>query len=159
MTATYKQHILQFKQPSGTSRGVLTQKETWFIIITAQNKRGIGECGMFRGLSIDDRPDFEDKLKWICDNITKDLDYLLKELVKFPAIQFGLEMAFLSLQSDDEFALFPSRFTKGEDAITINGLIWMGDKQFMKQQIKSKIEAGFSCIKMKIGAIDFKPII
>ena len=156
MTATYKQHILQFKQPSGTSRGILKTKETWFIIISSNNKRGVGECGILRGLSIDDRPDFEDKLKWVCKNITKGLDDLVNELVEFPSIQFGLEMAFLSLQSEDEFTLFPSIFTQGNSSIPINGLIWMGDASFMKQQIKSKIEAGFSCIKLKIGAINFK---
>ncbi|RLD28137.1 MAG: o-succinylbenzoate synthase [Bacteroidetes bacterium] len=156
MTASYHNYILQFKQPSGTSRGVLTQKETWFIVITNNKKRGVGECGILRGLSIDDRPDFEEKLKWVCKNITKGLDSLLSELVEFPSIQFGLEMAFLSLQSEDEFVLFPSAFTKGKTSIPINGLIWMGTKAFMKEQIASKIEAGFSCIKMKIGAIDFK---
>ncbi len=156
MTAAYKQYKLQFKQPSGTSRGVLTKKETWFIIINDGTKQGIGECGLFRGLSIDDRPDFEDTLKWACNNITKGLNSLLNELVEFPSIQFGLEMAFLSLKSQDTFTLFPSKFTNGKDAIQINGLIWMGDLPFMKQQIKSKIEAGFSCIKIKIGAIDFK---
>lgn len=156
MTASYLKYILQFKQPSGTSRGILTQKETWFIVITNNDKRGIGECAVLRGLSIDDRPDFEEKIKWVCDNITKGLDNLVNELVEFPAIQFGLEMAFLSLQSVDEFVLFPSAFTQGVASIPINGLIWMGTKAFMKQQIQDKIETGFSCIKMKIGAIDFK---
>jgi len=156
MTAAYKQYKLQFKQPSGTSRGVLTNKETWFIIINDGTKQGIGECALFRGLSIDDRPDFEDTLKWVCNNITKKFDDLMSELIEFPSIQFGLEMAFLSLKSQDKFTLFPSKFTNGKDAISINGLIWMGDLTFMKQQIKSKIEAGFSCIKMKIGALDFK---
>lgn len=156
MTAAYKQYKLQFKQPSGTSRGVLTNKETWFIIINDGTKQGIGECGVFRGLSIDDRPDFEDTLKWVCNNITKKFDDLMNELIAFPSIQFGLEMAFLSLKSQDTFTLFPSKFTNGKDAISINGLIWMGDLNFMQQQIKSKIEAGFSCIKIKIGALDFK---
>lgn len=156
MTATYKKHILQFKQPSGTSRGVLTQKESWLIFITDKNKRGIGECSILRGLSIDDRPDFEDKLHWVCQNIHFGLNNLLVELDEFPAIQFGLEMAFLSLESKDEFVLFSSEFTNGEASIPINGLIWMGDKSFMKQQIKDKIKAGFSCLKLKIGAIDFK---
>ena len=156
MTATYQQYILQFKKPSGTSRGVLTTKETWFIIISEGAKQGVGECGVFRGLSIDDRPDFEDKLKWVCENISNGLNSLLNALVEFPAIQFGLEMAFLSLKSQDKFILFPSKFTQGTDAIPINGLVWMGDKQFMSQQIKAKIESGFRCIKMKIGAIDFK---
>ena len=156
MTAAYHKYILNFKQPSGTSRGVLTQKETWFIVIDTENKRGIGECGILRGLSIDDRPDFEDTLKWVCKNITNGLINLLNELVEFPSIQFGLEMAFLSLKSKDEFVLFPSEFTEGKASIPINGLIWMGEKHFMKQQITAKIEAGFSCIKIKIGAIDFE---
>ena len=156
MTATYKRYILQFKQASGTSRGIITQKETWFIIINKNGKRGIGECGVFRGLSIDDRPDYEEKINWVCKSITKGLDNLLNELVEFPSIQFGLETAFLSLKSRNEFTLFPSKFTQGEATIPINGLIWMGNKCFMKKQIKDKLEAGFSCIKLKIGAIDFK---
>ena len=156
MKATYQPYKLQFKQPSGTSRGVLTKKETWFIIINDGAKQGVGECGVFRGLSIDDRPDFEDKLKWVCKNISKGLDSLLSALVEYPSIQFGLEMAFLSLKSQDKFTLFPSKFTQGKDVIPINGLVWMGDKQFMAQQIKAKIKSGFTCIKMKIGAIDFK---
>ncbi len=141
--------------PSGTSRGVLKTKETWFIILESEGKKGIGESGLFRGLSIDDRPDYEEKLKWTCENIDKGSDVLLNELIEFPSIQFGLEMAFKSLQSVDSFELFPSKFTKGEDYIPINGLIWMGTKQFMKQQIQEKLKAGFTCIKMKIGAIDF----
>lgn len=156
MKATYQPYKLQFKQPSETSRGVLTKKETWFIIINDGAKQGVGECGVFRGLSIDDRPDFEDKLKWVCKNISKGLDSLLSALVEYPSIQFGLEMAFLSLKSQDKFTLFPSKFTQGKDVIPINGLVWMGDKQFMAQQIKAKIKSGFTCIKMKIGAIDFK---
>jgi len=156
MTATYHKYILNFKRPSGTSRGVLTQKETWFIIIDEAGKEGIGECGILRGLSIDDRPDYEDKLKWACDNIQLGLKDLLNELVEFPSIQFALEMAFLSLNAKGKFILFPSEFTKGNAVIPINGLVWMGNAPFMKQQIADKIEAGFRCIKMKIGAIDFK---
>lgn len=155
MTATYKRYNLQFKQPSGTSRGILSQKETWIIIIDHNKKRGIGECGVLKGLSIDDRPDFEAKLRWVCENISSGLNNLLNELEEFPSIQFGLEMAFLSLESHDEFLLFPSEFTQGEASIPINGLIWMGDKAFMKHQIKAKLEAGFRCLKLKIGAIDF----
>ena len=156
MQATYHRYILNFKRPSGTSRGVMTTKETWFIIITSNGKDGIGECGILRGLSIDDKPDYEDKLKWTCHNIHLGLERLLAELIEYPSIQFGLEMAFKSLESEFKFNLFPSKFTKGQDAIPINGLVWMGDEVFMKTQIKEKIEAGFDCIKMKIGAIDFQ---
>ncbi|OEK08638.1 o-succinylbenzoate synthase [Flavivirga aquatica] len=154
--ASYKKYILNFKQASGTSRGVLKTKETWFLILNRENKQGIGECGLFRGLSIDDKPDYEDKLKWLCNHINEEQDKLLPQLIEFPSIQIGLEMAFKSLESQNTFELFPSEFSKSNDSIPINGLIWMGSEAFMKQQIKDKIEAGFSCIKMKIGAINFQ---
>ena len=155
MKATFFKHTLQFKQASGTSRGVLTYKDTWFIELENNDLKGIGECGMFKGLSIDDRDDFEETLKWACQNIHLGLDALLGQLVAFPSIQFGLEMAFRSLNQKSPFELFPSEFTKGQDSIPINGLIWMGESSFMKQQIKDKLEAGFSCIKLKIGALNF----
>ena len=156
MKASYKKHILNFKNPSGTSRGVLRTKETWFIVIEKDGKIGIGETGLFRGLSYDDVPDYEEKLKWVCKNINLGLESLLAELKDFPSIQFGLEQAFLSFENSNPFTFFPSKFSEGNDAININGLIWMGDKQFMKDQIADKIEQGFACIKMKIGAIDFE---
>lgn len=154
-TATYRKHILQFKTPAGTSRGVLMTKETWFIILKESDKTGIGECGILRGLSIDDRPDYEAKLKWACDSIDLGLEALYVQLTEFPSIQTGLETAFRSLQAKDPFEIFPSQFSRGEVGIPINGLIWMGDKKFMKKQISEKLKSGFSCIKMKIGAIDF----
>ena len=155
MKASYFKYILQFKNPSGTSRGVLTNKETWFIVIENNNKKGIGECGVLRGLSVDDRLDYEEKLKWTCENIHLGEANLWHELIEFPSIQFGVEMAFRSLQSENPFVLFPSDFTKNKESISINGLIWMGDEGYMKRQIEEKIAQGFSCIKLKIGAIDF----
>lgn len=155
MKASYHKYILQFKQPSGTSRGVMTEKETWFIVIEKNGKKGIGECGILRGLSIDDRPDYEGKLEWTCSNIHLGENQLWEALIEFPSIQFGVEMAFLSLASEDPFLLFSSAFTKGEKSILINGLVWMGEEAFMKKQIEEKIANGFSCIKLKIGAIDF----
>lgn len=155
MKATVKKHILEFKRPSGTSRGVLNTKETWFLTIEENNKKGVGECGIFRGLSYDDRLDYSDKLQWVCENIYLGKDALWEALREWPSIQFGVEQAFLSLDSDDPIVLFPSAFTKGEDSLPINGLVWMGDEQFMKDQIDEKIVQGFNCIKLKIGAIDF----
>lgn len=156
MIATHQKYILEFKTPSGTSRGVLKTKETWFIIISENGKTGIGECGILRGLSIDDRPDFEAKLKWACENIYLGLDKLYGNLIDFPSIQFGIETAFRSFSSEDKFEIFPSEFSEGKKGVNINGLVWMGDIGFMKQQISEKIEQGFKCIKMKIGAIDFQ---
>jgi o-succinylbenzoate synthase len=155
MKATFFKYQLQFKQASGTSRGVLTSKDTWFLKIQDANQMGIGECGMFRGLSCDDRPDFADKLDWVCENIKLGQEALLEELSEFPAIQFGLETAFLDLNADKSFVLFPSKFTEGQAEIPINGLVWMGNIDFMKSQIHSKIASGFDCIKIKIGALDF----
>lgn len=156
MTATYRRHVLDFKRPSGTSRGVLKQKETFFLILEKNGKQGVGECGILRGLSIDDRTDYEEKLNWVCQNISLGEEALLQELIEFPSIQFGLETAFKSLQSKDPFELFPSEFTSGDASIDINGLVWMGDKAFMNQQISDKLKEGFNCIKMKIGAIEFE---
>ncbi len=156
MKATYHKHILDFKRPSGTSRGVMITKETWFILLEHEGKNGVGECGILRGLSIDDKPNYETKLKWTCNNIHLGLEKLLTELIEFPSIQFGLETAFKSLESVDQFQLFPSDFTKGRDSIPINGLVWMGNEDFMRTQIQEKIASGFNCIKLKIGAIDFQ---
>ncbi|MEE9349025.1 MAG: o-succinylbenzoate synthase [Flavobacteriaceae bacterium] len=156
MKANYKKYILEFKQASGTSRGVLNTKETFFIKIYNKTRIGIGECALFRGLSADDVPNYESKLQWTCDNIKLPKEVLLNELIAFPSIQFGLEQAFLSLASDDKHILFPSQFTSGKAKININGLVWMGSEKFMKKQIEEKLRAGFTTIKLKIGAIDFK---
>jgi o-succinylbenzoate synthase len=155
LKATYHKYILNFKRPSGTSRGVMTEKETWFIVLEHDGKKGIGECGILRGLSIDDRPDYEEKLQWTCINIHLGKDQLWEALLEFPSIQFGVEMAFQSLESETPFLLFPSDFTNGSKSIAINGLVWMGEEAFMKQQIEEKLADGFRCIKLKIGAIDF----
>ena len=153
--ATYKKYNLNFKTPSGTSRGILKTKETWFFILKDNGRFGIGETGLFRGLSIDDVGHYENKLKWVCNHIHLGLECLRKQLYEFPSIQFGLEQAFLSLKSESSFELFPSSFTEGKKSIPINGLIWMGDKTFMKNQIQEKLKTGFSCLKMKIGALNF----
>lgn len=155
MKATYHKYILNFKRPSGTSRGVMTEKETWFILLEQNGKKGIGECGILRGLSIDDRPDYEEKLQWTCNNIHLGKDQLWEALLEFPSIQFGIEMAFESLNSENPFVLFPSDFTNGTKSMQINGLVWMGEEAFMKQQIEEKLADGFKCIKLKIGAINF----
>lgn len=155
MKARFKKHFLQFKNPSGTSRGVLRTKETWFLIVEDKGRFGIGECGLFRGLSFDDVPQFEEKCAWVVDHISLGKAALLKELTTFPSIQFGVEQAFLSLCSENPFELFESSFLRNQQPIVINGLIWMGDREFMYRQIEEKLKEGFTCIKMKIGAIDF----
>lgn len=148
--------MLEFKRPSATSRGIMTQKETWFIVLEENGKKGIGECGILRGLSADDRDDYEEKLKWTCENIDLGETALWEILLEFPSIQFGIEMAFQSLKSQNPYLLFPSDFTNHSKSIAINGLVWMGESAFMKEQIEEKLAQGFNCIKLKIGAINFQ---
>ncbi|WP_124979966.1 o-succinylbenzoate synthase [Nonlabens xiamenensis] len=154
-----KAHIvpyhLSFKRPAGTSRGVLRTKDTWFLVLDNGKEKGIGEINMLRGLSIDDRPNFEKQLTWLCDHISKPPAELMQALQEWPSILFGYEMALKSLQSADPFELFPSLFTQGQDDIDINGLIWMGDTDNMLHQLEEKLARGFDCIKFKIGALDF----
>jgi len=149
-TAKFHQYILNFKRPSGTSRGVLDTKETYFIEIFEDDKKGIGECSLFRGLSFDDDDDYEDALEWACRNINLTLKELQEELVNHPSIIFGVEQALLNLEHQGDL-YFPSDFTEKKDSIKINGLIWMGDADYMQSQIQEKLENNFTCIKLKIG--------
>ncbi|KMQ69502.1 mandelate racemase [Chryseobacterium sp. FH2] len=150
MKAEYFRYLLQFKRPSGTSRGVLLDKETFILEISENGKKGIGECAVFRGLSVDDRPDYEEKLEWLCENIQHSPEFLKERLKEFPSIWFGYEQAVLNLKYGKNL-YFPSEFTEGKAPIIINGLIWMGGINYMEEQIQEKLEKGFHCIKLKIG--------
>ncbi|TXF79325.1 o-succinylbenzoate synthase [Chryseobacterium sp.] len=150
MTAKFSSYILNFKQPGGTSRGILHTKETFILEIFENGKKGVGECALFRGLSCDDVPEYESKLKWLCENINENPAFLSSKLSAFPSIWFGYEQALLNLKNGD-CLYFPSSFTKGKARLKINGLIWMGDASFMQKQIEEKLKDGFDCIKLKIG--------
>ncbi len=159
LQAFYKTHPLVFKKPSGTSRGILTEKKSWFIVVSeAENKNisGIGECGLLQGLSCDDVPEYENVLQQVCADINNYEFWLNAGLKNFPSIRFGLEMALLDFSHEGKRILFPSEFTAGKASIRINGLIWMGGKQEMKTQMEQKLSEGFTCLKLKIGAIDFE---
>ena len=159
LKADYQYYPLKFKRASGTSRGVLTQKDSWFIRIWDDKNpdvKGIGECSIIPGLSSDDRSGYENKIKEICESIDDYWYYLEDGLTEWPSIYFGLETAFLDFQAKGSKVLFPSDFTNGKAQIPINGLVWMGDSGYMKEQIQQKLEDGFDCLKLKIGAIDFK---
>ncbi|RHR79746.1 o-succinylbenzoate synthase [Odoribacter sp. AF15-53] len=156
LQATYSKYLLKFKQPAGTSRGILTEKETWFIKIWDSEQPeiyGLGECALFRGLSADDVPGYEEKLKEICQHINT---FSPQELQTWSSIRFGIETALADLSNKGKRIIYPSPFPEGTTTIEINGLIWMGDKETMRQRIIEKLEAGFHCIKLKIGAIDFQ---
>lgn len=150
---------LKFKRPAGTSRGVLKTKGTYFLKVwddAVPAVFGLGECNLFRGLSIDDKPEYESKLDKLAEQPYYYVKNLHNALLDWPSIRFGLEMAFIDFIKGGNRLLFSSEFTSGVEGIPINGLIWMGEKSFMKEQIKKKIEQGFQCLKLKIGAIDFE---
>jgi O-succinylbenzoate synthase len=131
LKASWSRYTLQFAQPGGTSRGILTTKDSYLINIHHNQKTGVGECGLLRGLSCDDRPDYAYQLQWTCDNIHLGCDGLYAANHEFPSIQFGIEMAFKDLEAHPNHVLFPSDFTRGAAPIPINGLIWMGVQQFI----------------------------
>lgn len=152
--------VFHFKKASGTSRGVLTEKHSWFIELNDGNSTGIGECSIIPGLSPDyfDDESYEQKivetvLKINEGNLT--LNNCAQQLADFPSILFGVETAFHDLNNGGKKVIFDNAFARGEQKIAINGLIWMGNEQFMQEQIEQKIADGFTTIKLKIGAIDF----
>ncbi len=155
LKASFTEYTLQFKFPAGTSRGVLHDKKVYYLLLELDDVKGIGECSVIPGLSIDDRPDFGKKVAAICNEINAGADFRELELSEFPAISFGLETALLDIKAGGSKVFFENDFTAGKKGIPINGLVWMGDKDFMEKQIRSKIESGFNCIKLKVGAIDF----
>jgi O-succinylbenzoate synthase len=155
MFASFKKYTLNFKQASGTSRGVYTTRDSWFIFLNDGINTGIGECAPLPDLSIDGIPKMSSKLLHVCEEINY-FSQSPEELREWPSIQFGLETALLDLKNGGKREIFPSAFSRGEQGIPINGLIWMGTHEFMKQQIREKLDAGFRCIKMKIGALDFE---
>lgn len=157
LKADYKYRKLEFKQASGTSRGVLKTKDSWFIHIWDENNptiKGVGECSIIPKLSIDDTDNIESKITEVCTNIEDYFYWLNGGLSEFPALQFAIEMALLDLQRGGKRLLFPSNFTKGNKGLLINGLLWMGSYDFMLAQLSEKTAQGFQCIKMKVGAID-----
>ncbi len=158
LKARYTSYSLKFRFSAGTSRGVLHEKLSWFIALhDSENPEitGLGECGILPGLSTDDKPDYEEKLLWLCQNMHLPIDELDQALTEYPSIRFGLEMALADLAHGGSRKLFETPFYRGNAPIAINGLIWMNSTDHMAQQIEEKIEAGFRCIKLKIGAIDF----
>ncbi|MEH0155602.1 o-succinylbenzoate synthase [Limibacter armeniacum] len=158
----YKKHILRFNFPAKTSRGAMDVKPTYFIKLTdTENPEwfGVGECSMLPGLSIDDDVNYEIYLASFCQSLMhlqdiKSIDEL-HDISNFPSIKFGLEMAVRDFQRNKNKKLFSNGFAEGEIRIPINGLVWMGNKNFMLEQVKTKIEKGFDCIKIKVGAINF----
>lgn len=149
---------LHFKQPAGTSRGVYNTRKSWFVEIEDSERpecKGVGECAPLPDLSCDARPEYEKTLESICRMIelTGNVNYDI--LRPYPSILFGIETAMTDLQNGGNGRLFDTPFTRGEEGITINGLVWMGSHDEMLARLETKMQAGFHCVKLKIGDIEF----
>ena len=146
-----------FRQPAGPSRGVYTERQSWLLRLrstTDPQRCGVGECAPLPDLSCDAIPEYEKTLRALCERFEQEgtIDY---ELMRpYPSMLFGLETAWLHCQHGD--VIFDTPFARGEEGITINGLVWMGHYEEMLQRIETKLEQGFHCVKLKIGAIAFE---
>ena len=159
LKATASKHVLNFYTPAGTSRGYLTTKTSYIISISDTNEpdiKGTGECSLIKGLSPDPENDFEVMLAKVCEDPAKYISTANPDLNCYPSIRFGLETAWKDLQGGGKKILYPSDFTENRSGIPINGLIWMGSRANILQQVRMRIEEGYRCIKMKVGALDFK---
>lgn len=150
---------LHFKQPAGTSRGTYTTRQSWFIKAESDSipgVKGMGECAPLPDLSCDARPEYEQTLRQLCrmTEMTGQLNYDM--LRPYPSMLFGLETALADLEHGGTATLFDTPFARGEEGIEINGLVWMGSYDEMLARLEEKMRAGFRCVKLKIGAIDFE---
>lgn len=156
MRLAYAPYILKFRAPAGTSRGILTEKPAFIIKVFDEkdpSKYGIGECSVFPGLSPEADGNYGYKLIELLANMALDKE---TDLSRHSSILFGLEQALRDYAGGCRHVYFPSDFTQGKGSIEINGLVWMGDFDEMIERIDEKVSLGFKCIKLKIGAIDWK---
>ncbi|MFA6832354.1 MAG: o-succinylbenzoate synthase [Bacteroidaceae bacterium] len=163
--------ILQFKEAAGTSRGVYLTRKIWIIKWSFPEMSSIeiaGECAPLPQLSIDDIPQLKEKIEEYCalyvlcrKDYSVDTSYLpnsllhqngiscLPDIGHYPSIRFALESI------EWQYEMIKREITHFPVKIPINGLIWMGDRETMAQRIHEKIDAGFKCLKLKIGAINW----
>lgn len=156
MRLAYYPLTLHFKSPAGTSRGVMRIKQTYLLKLwdeTAPERYGVGEAAVFDGLSKEADGRYEYKLVELLANIALGRS---TDLTDWPSISFGLEQAIRDFSTGGRGLYYPSPFTEGKSEIEINGLVWMGDIDAMMARLEEKIESGFHCIKLKIGALDFR---
>ncbi|MBU6324424.1 MAG: o-succinylbenzoate synthase [Bacteroidetes bacterium] len=149
-------HSLRFLKPAATSKGAYQTRELWLLELRTENGPCYrAECAPLPYLSIDNTTLLEETLQ--------DTDRLRAELLSrsydyrqtLPSLQFALECLSLQLNTGAEGLLFRNSFTEGNAGIRINGLVWMADRASMYEAACAKAEAGFRCVKLKVGALDF----
>lgn len=155
ITAAVKPYTLIFSRPAGTSRGVYQTRRSWYIVLRSEDRIGIGECAPLPNLSCDDIPNYQERIEHLCGLINAGVGVDFEELRLYPSILFGFETALRDMVADNHI-LWKTPFSGGEAGMPINGLIWMGKHDYMLDQIDAKVQQGFKCLKLKVGAIDFE---
>ena len=157
---TITSKLLHFLQPAGTSRGVYNTRLSFYLKLTSDEQPdvvGVGECATLPNLSCDAMPpnEYERKLRTFCDEYERTgiIDY--EAMRPYPSMLFGLETAVAQFNAKGSLNFFDTPFGRGEEGIPINGLVWMGTFEEMFERLEAKLKAGFRCVKLKIGAIDF----
>jgi len=143
------ERIFHFRQPACTSRGVYNERRSWLVKVNDGNQLRIGECAPLPDLSCDALPAdiYKKVLRGFCDQVEQTGEIPFEAMRDYPSMLFGLETALGSFQD--------TPFARGEEGIPINGLVWMGSYDEMLQRLEQKLEQGFRCVKLKVGAIDF----
>ena len=153
------ERTLHFKQPAGTSRGVYHTRHSYYLTLTDDEKpgiKGVGECATLPDLSCDAIPEYDKILREMC-RLIEQIGHIPYDMLRpYPSILFGLESAFAQFEANGSAAIFDTPFGRGEEGITINGLVWMGTFDEMYARLEEKLAKGFHCVKLKIGAIDFE---
>lgn len=153
LTTHIEERTLHFRQPAGTSRGVYTTRRLWLVSVSDGQRQGVGECAPLPQLSCDDLPNYADVLRRHCQQLEQTGRLDSDALRDYPSMLFGLETALLRMEHGEQ--LFDTPFSRGEEGIPINGLVWMGNYEEMMNRIEEKLAAGFHCVKLKIGALRF----
>jgi o-succinylbenzoate synthase len=125
---------------------------------------GLGEAGPLFGLSPEYKEDVLDDFQKAVNRLPKELPKNNSEVASWisdipfdqPSFRFAAEMAIIDYLNQRDGIYFPSEFTEQQAPVPINGLIWMGSKEYMQKQIEAKLAEGLTCLKLKIGAIDFE---
>ena len=154
--------VFHFRRPAGTSRGVYLTRTSWFVRLTCDSSQGgkmgdgVGECAPLPDLSCDSMPDdeYERTLRAMCERYVETGEIPYEALRPYPSMLFGLETAHAQMLGLPPFDR-ATPFSRGEEGIPINGLVWMGTFEEMYARVVEKLDAGFHCVKLKIGAIDW----
>ncbi|MCO6495045.1 MAG: o-succinylbenzoate synthase [Bacteroidetes bacterium] len=151
-------HTLKYKKPATTSRGVLNERKLWILKAFDVNTPaviGCGECGIIPALSPEDIDGFDKEISRLVEKLNHNQKIEQEELQKYPAFRFAYETALLDLKNGGKKMIFENPYSLGLEGIKINGLVWMAEIEEMLNEAKAKLQAGFDCIKFKIGTFDF----